>query len=117
MQLIIILERTSADPLIVNYVLRATVPLARQPYFADATKESAYKDCTPADLAALRAGEILERTQTANLSGLSVAGIKARLQADQVAFQAEVNADGVQNPFKYYGSSWDGTTWTMTGVN
>ena len=97
MDYIVILERTSADPVIVRYVLRATVPAARRPYFADATKTSVYLGASAQDLADLRAGVFIEQTRTGNLSGLSLAQIKARLQQEQVDYQASVNADGVQS--------------------
>lgn len=115
MQLIIILERTSLDPLTINYVLRATVPMARQAYFADPNKTSAYKNASAADLAALQAGQIVERTCSDIVGGRTVAQIKALLQSVQAAFQAEVNSQSF-NPYRYYGSSWDGTAWTDGGA-
>jgi hypothetical protein len=116
MQLIIILERTSVNPATVSYVLRATVPAARQVYFADPNKTSAYKDASVADITALRAGQILERVASDVITGKTVAQLKATLQQLQTDFQAEVNGQSF-NPWQYYGSSWDGTTWTVTGVN
>lgn len=117
MQLIIVLERTSVNPTTIRYVLRATVPVARQPYYADATKTSAYKDADPADVAALRAGEVLERVSEVAVGGLTVAQIKTALEAAQAEFQARVNEDALYNPYKWYGTSWNGTTWTTAGVN
>jgi hypothetical protein len=117
MDLIVILERTSVAPAIIQYVLRAAVPLARQPYYAEATKTSAYKAASAADLAALRAGEYLEMVESITITGAGAAAIKALLVGRQADYQASVTADGVYNPWKYYGSAWNGTTWTMTGVD
>lgn len=114
MQLIIILDQPSTDPVTINFVLRATVPAARQPYFADPAKTSAYKEALAADIAALQAGQIVERVGSDIVTGRTVASIKARLQELQAAYQAEITT---WNPWKYYGSSWDGIAWTAGGAN
>jgi hypothetical protein len=116
MQLIIILERTVLNPVTINYVLRATVPAARQEYYADESKTSAYKQASAEDIAALKAGRILEFTGSDVVGGHTIAEIKAALQAEQVAFQARVDSQAM-NPFRFYGTSWDGITWTTAGVN
>jgi len=117
MDYIVILERTSANPLTVRYLLRATVPTARQPYFADVAKTSAYTGISAGDLADLRAGKVIERTSTFTASGQTPAQIKAALVTAQAEFQARVNEDGEHNPFKYFGTAWNGTTWTTAGVS
>ncbi len=117
MDYIVILERVSVNPTVVQYVLRADVPVARQTYFADATKTSAYKNASAQDLASLRAGEWLEIVDRIDITGASGAVIKALLVGKQQQFQAEVTADGAYNPWKYYGSVWNGTAWTMAGVD
>jgi hypothetical protein len=115
MQLIIILERTSNDPLTINYVLRATVPSARQAFFADDTKTSAYKDASAEDVAALKAGQIVEKVCSDIVGGRTIAQIKSLLISAQSTFQTEVNGQS-WNPFRYFGSSWDGTSWTDGGA-
>ena len=117
MDLIVILERTSVSPTVLRYVLRATVPTARQVYYADATKVSAFPDTSPEDLAAFRAGAFLEQTSTFDVNGLTIAQIGTALVQAQQAFQADVTANGVYNPWKFYGSTWNGTSWTVRGVN
>jgi hypothetical protein len=72
---------------------------------------------TAADLADLRAGLYLERVDTMNITGETIARVKQRMVLGQAAFQAEVTADGTYNPWKYYGTYWNGTTWTNAGVN
>ena len=117
MDYIVILERTSVNPLTIRYVLRANVPTARQPYFADATKTSMYKNIAAPDLAALRAGQVVERGGSDVVEGRTVAQIKSGLIAEQITFQEQVNTDGEMNPYKYYGTAWDGTVWVNGGVN
>ena len=116
MDLIVILERTSMHPEVVQYVLRAAVPAARQSYYADPEKTSAYRDASVADLTALRAGQYLEHVDTMTVSNDPVPVLKSRLIGQQAAWQAAVTDDGVYNPFKYYGTRWDGATWTNVVV-
>ena len=116
MDLIVILERTSMHPEVVQYVLRAAVPAARQSYYADPEKTSAYRDASVADLTALRAGQYLEQVDSLSVSNDTPAVIKARLIDQQQAFQNAVTNDGLYNPWKWYGTRWDGATWTNAGV-
>ena len=117
MDIIVILERTSVTPTTLRYVLRATVPAARQPYFADAEKVSAFPGALADDTAAFRAGAFLERVSTFDVGTLTIAQIGTALAQAQQAFQADVNANGIYNPWRFYGSTWNGTTWTVRGVN
>lgn len=116
MQYIVVLERTRLHPPTIRYLLRADVPLARQPYYAKADAVSAYPDTPAADLTALRAGQVTERVDEVNVGALTVAQIQTALVGAQAAFQAVVNGQGA-NPWRYYGTSWNGTTWTVAGVN
>jgi len=116
MQYIVVLERTALNPPTIRYLLRANVPLARQPYYANAELVSAYPDTSQADLTALRAGQVVERVDEVNVGGSTVAQIQAALVEAQAAFQAAANSQAA-NKWKYWGSSWDGTTWTLSGVN
>jgi len=116
MDYIVILERTSLNPQTVRFIMRADVPAARQPYFADPEKASAFPGISAGDLSALRAGEFIERTDTVSTGTLTIAQVGAALVAAQQAFQAAVTADGEYNPYRFYGSTWDGTAWTLRGV-
>ncbi len=117
MQYIVVLERTGTPPMRVRYLLRATVPTDRQPFLADAEKMSAYPQTPAADLADLRAGKVVEFVSEMDLPGLTVPQVKTALLAAQAAFQARVTADAEYNPWKFYGTFWDGTAWTTGGVN
>ena len=114
---IVILERITVDPLIVNYVLRANVPVARQTFFADPSKDSAYRYASSGDLDDLRSGRVLERAGTHNFSGMTIVQMKAWLMAEQTSFQTDVTADGAQNPWKFYGVSFNGSVWSTGGTS
>ena len=116
MQYIVVLERTNLNPPTIRYLLRADVPVARQPYYADAEKVSAYLNTPAGDLTALRAGEVTERVDEVNVGTATVAQIQTHLVGAQAAFQAHVNSQA-SNPWRYYGTSWNGTAWTVAGVN
>lgn len=116
MQYIVVLDRTSLNPPTFRFLLRADVPLARQPYYANAEFVSAYPDTPQADLTALRAGQVVERVDSVNVGGSTVPQIKAELVSAQEAFQAQVNSQAA-NQWRYWGTSYDGATWTDGGVN
>ena len=115
-QLIIILERMSMTPPTFRYCLRATVPEARQAYYADPFKTSIYKNATGEDLTAMKAGALVERSSEFAVGTSTIAQVKAALIEAQAEFQARVNEDREWNPQKYLGTSWDGTTWTNVVV-
>ena len=117
MDYIVILERTSVNPQTVQFVLRANVPAGRQSYFANTEKTSAFPGISVGDLADLRAGVFIEKTDSVSTGSLTIAQVGTQLVAAQQAFQARVTADAEHNPYKFYGSTWDGTTWTVRGVN
>ena len=95
-----------------KYVFWATVPTARQTYYADASKTSVVKDITASELTSLRNGEFLEKVETANyVTGTPIATVQADLITKFNIYQTQVTA---ANPWKYYGTSWDSVTgWTV----
>lgn len=108
---VIILEKRG-DKL--HYAMWADVPAARQPFYADASKVSVWKDALPADNAALQSGAVTERIASTDFeAGAGPARIKQELETLAGRFQAEVNA---YNPWSRYGTAWDGATWTNGGV-
>ena len=117
MDLIVILDRTNVRTATYRYLLRAAVPAGRQAYFANVDTTSAYKEATQAELTALKAGEYVEVVREAPFSGMNATQIKAWLEEAQAAFQTKVTADAGWNPWKKYGTAWNGTTWTDVVVN
>lgn len=97
-------------PQTVRYIVRATVPSELQSRCADAAKVPLYAAMDATDLAALRAGQIVEREETDTIPGRTVAQIKAAILVAQAAFQAEVFATTF-NRWKYYGVQFNGTVW------
>jgi hypothetical protein len=73
---------------------------------------SAWRGAQAADIAALQAGTVIEEVYSAQVpTGTTVPAAQAYLQAAYVARVAKVAAQ--VSPNLYYGSTWDGTTWTM----
>ena len=111
---IIFLERLSTQKASFRVAYWADVPSARQTFYADASKASAWGDASAAEIIALQNGSVVERVETFSAQVQRTrAEIKMALQVRWVAFQAEINA---ANPWNFYGSSWDGTAWTDEGV-
>ena len=97
----------------INYVFWVDVPLARQPFYADAGKVSAWKDATAADNAALQNGSVTERAHHLDIdAGVSDADRRLALRRDWQEFQARINN---YNPWSKYGTTFD-TVWTAGGV-
>lgn len=94
-----------------RFVFWASVPAARQTFNADPTETSVVKDVTAAELTAIQNGQIIEQVNTVNYpAGTTIASIQADLVNKFNAFQAQVTA---LNPWKYFGTTWDGTAWTV----
>lgn len=116
MKEIIILEQVKRDggAIELRYAMWATVPAARQPFYANAAFVSAYKDADTNETTALRNGSVTEKVATGTWpSGTSSATIRTNLESIWAAFNTDVQNN---NPWNRYGSFWDGTTWTAGGV-
>lgn len=112
---IIVLERDTERPITLRFVLWADVPAARQPFFADPNKVSAYVLATEAENDALQAGQVAELVDTLRLpQGTPLAQIRAALITAFNRWQSVVTND---NAYDFYGTSWDGTSWTPGGVS
>ena len=110
---VIILEQE--DPRTFRYALWADVPVARQPFYANPTATSAWENALAADLTALQSGQVVERVDKLGIpSGGTLAQARSILQANWQFYQDRITAD---NPWQRYGSTWDGTTWTVAGVS
>ena len=123
---IIVLDRNHNNPNEWRCAFWADVPATRQSFYANqpivvngvwttVPRHSVWKDALVADLAALENGSVVEMVDAVSVdSSLTVAQIQAVLQARWQAFQDQVNA--VQHPWKRYGSTWDGITWSIANV-
>ena len=111
---IIILERLSTQKASFRVAYWASVPITRKAFYVDASKVSAWKGASPTEITALQDGSVVEGVEVFSIEGQRTRPqIKAILVDRWMAFQAEINA---KNPWSFYGSFWDGTTWTDGGV-
>lgn len=111
---IIILERVSDDNMAdsYKYAMWADVPAARQSYYASSANVSVWVNASSADNANLQSGAVVELVETRRLpTSLTIAQIEIGLQNRWSTFQSYVTS---HNPWQRYGTTWDGTTWTLT---
>lgn len=110
---IVILERV-AEPSDYNfkYILRANNLSKLKDFFKAST--SLLKDASPDELAEVQAGLVVEIQDIANYKeGTDLLTIEQDLERKLISFQDQINS---RNPFKLFGSSFDGTSWTIGGI-
>ena len=120
-QIIILDQQGFPSDATYRYVLWATVPAARVAAYANPAATSALQPVanvpggiTTAELAAIQAGQIVERVGTATFPAGTPAATMATFVIGQWnSFQAQITAS---NPWGRYGTSWDGTAWTNLGT-
>ena len=124
---IIVLDRSKDDLNQWRCAFWADVPAARQALYANkevlvngvwtlVPRRSAWRDALTADNTALDNGSMTELVDTVSVDPtLTVVQIEALLQTRWQAFQDQVNI--AAHPWKRYGSTWDGTTWTITNIS
>ena len=112
---IIVLDQTGL-PSDSNYTVAfwLSVPAARQLFYANAAATSHVVGAQAAEISAIQAGQIMERiVSVPYIKGTSLGAIQADLVSRYNAAQTELNND---NPWNHYGTTWDGTTWTLVTV-
>jgi len=108
---VIFLAGTPDDPNTWQAALWADVPAARQSYYANPNAKSAWAGATATDNTNLQSGVMAEQVITQRVPvGTSIAQIETFLQNQWQTFQNEITNN---NPWIHYGSTWDGTTWTI----
>lgn len=112
---IIFLERLNEpSDMTFRYALWATVPAARVSAYANANATSAFKNASAPELAAIQAGQVVEKVDVLEApAGTTRAQIQARLLTAFNAYQAQINAF---NPTAFYGTFFDGSGWTVAGT-
>lgn len=109
---IIILESTDPGVTMFKLILWARPPEPRVPYWASiAPQNSAYVDATQHEVQDIKAGEIVEKQDTAE--GATPEEVQAAAQAKWMDFNRYVQG---HNPWSQYGSYWDGTAWVPGGL-
>jgi len=108
---VIILDQDPVDSNNYRFVMWADVPAARQSFYANATAKSAWIGALAVDITALQNGSVVETVVTQRVPSTStLAQIEAFLQTQWNAYQTQITNF---NPWIHYGSTWDGTTWTV----
>lgn len=90
-----------------------SVPIARQPFYANAAATSAYKNATGPEIAALTNGSVKEEVGEFVVGGMTNGQIRTMLENELTARQAVVNA---HNPWTRYGTFFESNSWTNGGV-
>lgn len=113
---IIILERLDEpSDLNFNVVFWLAVKTARQIYNADSSKASKVKDATAQEIQDIKDGKIVEVLEKASFSAATPsADVRTKLVARYNELQADLDA---KNPWKFFGTYWDGTVWNSGGAN
>jgi hypothetical protein len=114
MKQIIILEKLDAGGMHFRIALWASVPSARQTFYANASFKSAYSGASTQETSDLQAGVVTERVIDVQWpTGTALAKIQSDLIAAWTLFNNDVQN---LNPWQRYGTSWDGTSWSAGGV-
>jgi hypothetical protein len=111
---VIILSQTLEDLSTYHIALWADVPVARQTFYANAAAKSVWDGATTTDNTNLQNGSVVETVITQRLPpGTPRAQFEALLQT---AWQDYQNRITNVNPWSIYGSTWDGSTWSLVTV-
>jgi|SRR5215831_5199290 len=109
---VIVLAQEANNSLTYNVIYWADVPSARQTFYANASATSVWPGATATDIQNLQNGSVVEQGQTlAFQPGTGLAQIETILQREWQNYQTYITNF---NPWVHYGSTWDGTTWTIT---
>ena len=90
------------------------VPAARQAFYANPTAESAVIGATAPEIAAIRAGQVMEVVRDfPRDNGVTNAQLRSALEAAHTQLHARLVSNNIWNR---YGTSWDGAAWTAVTV-
>lgn len=110
---IIVLERISDDSATdsYKYIMWADVPASRQIHYASSAKVSAWANASSQDNANLQSGSIAELSEIQRVPiGWTLGQIETVLQNKWTTYQSYITS---HNPWQRYGTTWDGSTWTV----
>lgn len=114
-QVIILTKEQKNGYFEVSYLFWLAVPVNQQSMRANSALSSTYLGASAAENTSIQLGQVVEQSGVVSYpNGTANAIITADLQAKYTAAQAAVNAE---SKWHYYGTNWDGTTWTLAGVN
>lgn len=109
-------EKADAENRGFRVALWVVPPVQRQPYWKlAAPAKSQYANATQEENDAIANGALVESVETITLpSSMTMAEFQAVAEQRWTTFNTQVQA---YNPWRRYGTKWDGTTWTLGGVN
>jgi len=122
-KIIILTKKQTQNYLEVSYLFWLTVPSGQIPFrvlpiqyntHGDVISPSVYKSATAGEITAINAGQVVEQqgmtSYSSNVTNNQIAAdLIAKFNVAQTSLSNAID-------FNYYGSFWDGTTWTMGGV-
>lgn len=115
MRKIIVLKKENINNFVqVSYIFRLEVPSAHQTFRADANATSMFKEATEEEIAAIKAGQYIEQQGTASFStGVTAGQIGTNLISKYNSAQPAITNS---QEFNFYGTSWDGKSWTIVSA-
>ena len=110
---IIVGKRAAQSYVEIDYVFWLAVPANRQAFYANPTATSIVPGLSAGELTAIQSGAVKELSGRQSYPvGATMVAIGADLVAKYNAAQTALNAEIT---WQFYGTSWDGTTWTVAG--
>ena len=112
---IIVLEKTpQQNYFIVNYLFWLDVPANQQTLRANVNLTSSFAGATSEELQNIKDGKVVELTGTSSYN-LDATNQTIAVDLQQKFINEQAGLTG-SHKFIYYGTFWDGTTWTIQGV-
>lgn len=120
-QIIILRQNLDVNPGVFSFQVACWIPVpaSRQQFYANPSATSQVTGLSAAELTAIQNGSVYEKVDTVTIpnNGQSLAAmwptIQTELQNRYAACVADLNA---YNPWKRFGTYWDGSTWTVATV-
>jgi len=113
-KILVLTKEPNPNEIVFNYLFWLDVPTNYQSFYVNSNATSSYRDATTQEVDSLKAGQVYELQGNAVFSKTdTVANIKAFLIT---RFHQEQEILDAKNPWIYYGTFWDGTSWTNGGV-
>lgn len=112
---IVILERTPVQNYVsVTAVFWIPVPSGREMLYSDPNKTSAYRGISSGEMSELKDGKVVEIYNSNSFDASMTVSQIGQVLVDQWN-EARAGVTGV-NTLGYYGTNWNGTSWTVKGV-
>lgn len=115
---VVVLDRPDPNnSTLFRYLMWVDVPAARQSFYAKPVGTvSAWTGAISGDNSQIVSGAVVEKVDTVQGHATwAVSDYEVELQTRWQAFHDQVVGSG-GNVWNAYGTTWDGTTWTVTGV-